>query len=66
MNSDYFSVDAILAENQVSMILVKRPTTQFPAQKIQCTFKEDLPELGHLGGGGSERHVRASSTNTLS
>ncbi|KAI6034322.1 hypothetical protein BKA83DRAFT_4188261 [Pisolithus microcarpus] len=35
MDNDYFSIDAILAENQ----------------KIQCTFKVDVPEVGHLGGG---------------
>ncbi|KXN87860.1 DNA replication complex GINS protein PSF3 [Leucoagaricus sp. SymC.cos] len=35
MYSDYFSVDAILAENQ----------------KIQCAFKQKVPEMGHLGGG---------------
>jgi len=27
------------------------------SQKIQCVFKQDLPNLGHLGG-GSERHAR--------
>ncbi|TFK76105.1 hypothetical protein BDN72DRAFT_786470 [Pluteus cervinus] len=44
MNSDYFSIEAILAENQ----------------KVQCAFKQDLPNLGHLGG-GSERHIKASN-----
>jgi GINS complex subunit 3 len=41
MDDDYFSIDAILAENQ----------------KIQFTFKEDLPGLGSLLG-GTERDVR--------
>jgi len=44
MERDYFSVEAILAENQ----------------KIQCTFKHDLPDLGHLGG-GSERDIKTLS-----
>jgi hypothetical protein len=41
MDFDYFSIDAILAENQ----------------KIQCTFKHEIPGVGHIGG-GSERDVR--------
>ena len=40
MEFDYFSVEAILAENQ----------------KIQCTFKQGVPGMGHIGG-GSERDV---------
>jgi len=32
MDYDYFSIDAILAENQ----------------KIHCTFKLDVPGMGHL------------------
>ncbi|TFY72095.1 hypothetical protein EVG20_g892 [Dentipellis fragilis] len=40
MEEDYYSVEAILAENQ----------------KIQCTFKVDIPDLGHLDG-GNERDV---------
>ncbi|KAJ3790547.1 hypothetical protein GGU11DRAFT_762955 [Lentinula aff. detonsa] len=40
MDNDYFSIDAILAENQ----------------KIQCKFKQRIPEMGHLGG-GSERDI---------
>ena len=40
MDFDYFSIDAILAENQ----------------KIQCTFKQEIPGVGHIGG-GSERDV---------
>ncbi|KIK95133.1 hypothetical protein PAXRUDRAFT_827317 [Paxillus rubicundulus Ve08.2h10] len=42
MDNDYFSIDAILAENQ----------------KIQCTFKVDVPDMGHLGG-GSDRDIKA-------
>ncbi|EGO01773.1 hypothetical protein SERLA73DRAFT_177268 [Serpula lacrymans var. lacrymans S7.3] len=42
MDNDYFSIDAILAENQ----------------KIQCTFKVDIPDMGHLGG-GSERDIKS-------
>ncbi|KDR83336.1 hypothetical protein GALMADRAFT_235410 [Galerina marginata CBS 339.88] len=40
MDFDYFSIEAILAENQ----------------KIQCTFKHEIPGMGHLGG-GSERDI---------
>ncbi|KAF8559017.1 hypothetical protein OG21DRAFT_1594896 [Imleria badia] len=42
MEYDYFSIDAILAENQ----------------KIQCTFKIDVPGMGHLGG-GSDKDIKA-------
>ena len=60
MEEDYFSVEAILAENQVGRILDERDTEPHRRlQKIQCTFKQDLPDLGHLGG-GSERDVRVS------
>ncbi|KII95381.1 hypothetical protein PLICRDRAFT_34229 [Plicaturopsis crispa FD-325 SS-3] len=44
MDNDYYSIDAILAENQ----------------KIQCTFKIDVPDMGHLGG-GDERDIKALS-----
>ena len=40
MDDDYYSIDSILAENQ----------------KIQCTFKVDIPDMGHLDG-GNERDV---------
>ncbi|RPD61986.1 GINS complex, Psf3 component [Lentinus tigrinus ALCF2SS1-7] len=35
MEDDYYSIESILAENQ----------------KIQCTFKTDVPDMGHLDGG---------------
>ena len=35
MEFDYFSVEAILAENQ----------------KVQCAFKQGIPGMGHIGGG---------------
>ncbi|KAI0034064.1 GINS complex Psf3 component [Vararia minispora EC-137] len=44
MDDDYYSIDSILAENQ----------------KIQCTFKVDIPDLGHLDG-GHERDIKALS-----
>ncbi|KAF8219976.1 GINS complex, Psf3 component [Tricholoma matsutake] len=44
MENEYFSIDSILAENQ----------------RIQCTFKHDIPDMGHLGG-GSERDIKAFS-----
>ncbi|EJD01215.1 GINS complex, Psf3 component [Fomitiporia mediterranea MF3/22] len=44
MDNDYYSIDAILAENQ----------------KVQCTFKVDVPDLGYLDG-GSDRDIKALS-----
>ncbi|KAH0587371.1 hypothetical protein H2248_006168 [Termitomyces sp. 'cryptogamus'] len=44
MDQDYFSIDSILGGNQ----------------RIQCVFKQDLPNLGHLGG-GSDRDIAALS-----
>jgi len=32
------------------------------SQKIQCTFKVDIPDMGHLGG-GHERDVRTARTH---
>ncbi|KAF5370075.1 hypothetical protein D9758_001242 [Tetrapyrgos nigripes] len=48
LDNDYFSIDAILAENQ----------------KFQCTFKQDIPDMGHLGG-GSERDIRAQNKRQI-
>ncbi|TEB17648.1 hypothetical protein FA13DRAFT_1767849 [Coprinellus micaceus] len=42
MENDYFSVEAILAENQ----------------KIQCTFKHEIPNMGHLGGGTERERTK--------
>ncbi|TDL29469.1 GINS complex, Psf3 component, partial [Rickenella mellea] len=44
METDYYSIDAILSENQ----------------KLQCTFKIDIPDLGYLDG-GAERDIKALS-----
>ncbi|OCH93561.1 GINS complex, Psf3 component [Obba rivulosa] len=44
MEDDYYSIESILAENQ----------------KIQCTFKIDVPDMGHLDG-GNERDIKALS-----
>lgn len=44
MEDDYYSIDSILAENQ----------------KIQCTFKVDIADMGHLDG-GTERDIKALS-----
>ncbi|KAI0092587.1 GINS complex Psf3 component [Irpex rosettiformis] len=44
MDDDYYSIESILAENQ----------------KIQCTFKIDIPDMGHLDG-GRERDIKALS-----
>ncbi|KAK7470851.1 DNA replication protein [Stygiomarasmius scandens] len=48
MDNDYFSIDAILAENQ----------------KFQCTFKQEIPDMGHLGG-GSERDIQVQSKRQI-
>ncbi|ETW84241.1 hypothetical protein HETIRDRAFT_415948 [Heterobasidion irregulare TC 32-1] len=44
MDDDYYSIESILAENQ----------------KVQCTFKVDIPDMGHLDG-GKERDIKAQS-----
>jgi len=44
MEDDYYSIDSILSENQ----------------KIQCTFKVDIPDMGHLDR-GNERDIKAQS-----
>lgn len=44
MDDDYYSIEAIFAENQ----------------KIQCTFKQGIPNMGHMAD-GHERDVRADS-----
>jgi hypothetical protein len=36
---------------------------KYLAQKLQCTFKVDVPEMGHLGG-GNERDVSDLSSAT--
>lgn len=56
MDNDYFSIDAILAENQVCQDLGPQSNSNWVWQKIQCTFKVDIPDMGHLGG-GNERDV---------
>ncbi|KAJ7431281.1 hypothetical protein B0H11DRAFT_129348 [Mycena galericulata] len=45
MDDDYFSVDAILAENQ----------------KVGCRFKVDIPDMGHLGGGAERDITRSNT-----
>jgi hypothetical protein len=61
MDQDYYSVEAILAENQVSQsrrsALEKKLNAQL--QKIPCTFKVDIPDMGHLTA-SSERDVGPS------
>lgn len=44
MEDDYYSVESILAENQ----------------KLLCTFKVAIPDMGHLDG-GNERDVRITT-----
>jgi len=60
MDDDYYSIDAILAENQVQYSYRNRfiwLILRHAMQKIQCKFKRDIPDMGHLDG-GSERDVR--------
>jgi len=61
MEDDYYSIDSILSENQVLILSPPRRvhSTLF-TQKIQCTFKVDIPDMGHLDG-GHERDIKAQS-----
>jgi hypothetical protein len=61
MDDDYYSIDSILSENQVSCLFSIFYMYIYPrfAQKIQCTFKVDIPDMGHLDG-GREPDVRPS------
>ncbi|KAJ7368082.1 hypothetical protein DFH08DRAFT_1070854 [Mycena albidolilacea] len=45
MEDDYFSIDAILAENQ----------------KVGCRFKVDITDMGHLGGGGERDITKSNT-----
>jgi GINS complex subunit 3 len=68
MDTDYFSIDAILAENQVGVHLPAGKVIIgliFHLKKIQCTFKYDIPDLGYLSG-GSERDVRVFLSEIVS
>ncbi|KAG7097165.1 hypothetical protein E1B28_004541 [Marasmius oreades] len=47
-NNDYFSIDAILAENQ----------------KLQLTFTQPIPDMGHLGG-GSENDIAPNAKRQI-
>ncbi len=60
MENDYYSIDSILSENQVLVLSsahVLHVRIPYNSQKIQCTFKVDIPDMGHLDG-GHERDVR--------
>ena len=64
MEDDYYSIDSILSENQVFVLFLTQtflyvhPTS---TQKIRCTFKVDIPDMGHLDG-GHERDVRVENS----
>ncbi|KAF7313630.1 hypothetical protein HMN09_00519400 [Mycena chlorophos] len=45
MEDDYFSIDAILAENQ----------------RVGCRFKIEIADMGHLGGGGDRDISKGTS-----
>ncbi|KAF7331915.1 Dna replication complex gins protein psf3 [Mycena kentingensis (nom. inval.)] len=47
MEDDYFSIDAILAENQ----------------RVACRFKVDIADMGHLGGGADRDAGISKGTN---
>lgn len=60
MDDDYYSIDAILAENHVrelkrvddvytSLTYLRRICLS--SQKLTCTFTLDVPNLGYLEGG---------------
>ena len=62
MEDDYYSIESILAENQVRGYIAMGwdiVITSILLQKIQCTFKVDIPDMGHLDG-GNERDVGPS------
>jgi hypothetical protein len=55
---DYYSIEDILAENQVVFSGLSFAMIVFIGlQKITCIFKVDIADMGHLGG-NSERDVR--------
>lgn len=59
MDTDYYSIDSILAENQVNQYLeLLLPTNMHLLQKLQCTYQIDVPNLGYIDG-GSEKDVRS-------
>jgi hypothetical protein len=64
MEDDYYSIDSILSENQV-LVLFSAETCLYVlptfTQKIRCTFKVDIPDVGHLDG-GHERDVRVENS----
>lgn len=65
MDDDYYSIESILSENQVNQLtaydtcIVYLPTAHCNWQKIQCTFKRDIEDMGHLAG-GDEKDVSAT------
>jgi GINS complex subunit 3 len=63
MEDDYYSIDSILSENQVLVSSSMSCMCIYPTftQKIQCTFKVDIPDMGHLDG-GRERDVCPAKT----
>ena len=67
MEDDYYSIDSILSENQVLVLSsahVLHVRMPYDSQKIQCTFKVDIPDMGHLDGGSHERDVRPTKPLT--
>jgi hypothetical protein len=56
-----------LRESGICRIISLCPASMYTStftQKIQCTFKVDIPDMGHLDG-GHERDVRMPCANAL-
>jgi GINS complex subunit 3 len=54
MDNEYYSLEAIIAENQVSIMTKCGTVSLRMQQKIECTFDLDVPELGYLDNGTDE------------
>ena len=54
MDNEYYSLEAIIAENQVSIMIKCGAVLLRMLQKIECTFDLDVPELGYLDNGTDE------------
>ena len=60
MEDDYWSIDAIFAENQVPervLCLLYLHSDTYLTQKLDCTFLLDVPNLGYIDA-GDEPNVR--------
>jgi hypothetical protein len=60
-DNEYYSLEAIIAENQVSTMTMCGTVSLRMQQKIECTFDLDVPELGYLDNGTDENVGKRSS-----